>query len=64
MLTIKEVSLTERATLMDQNYRKSMGIASESVADDAEVVSKDWKAWLKEGTFYVHGGVYTFVRMC
>ena len=25
--------------------------------------SKDWKAWLGEGTFYVHGMVYMLVRI-
>ena len=25
--------------------------------------SKDWKAWLKEGNFYIHGMVYMLVRI-
>lgn len=24
---------------------------------------KDWKAWLKEGNFYIHGIVYMVVRI-
>jgi len=27
------------------------------------MVSKDWKAWLKEGTFYIHGFVYVVARV-
>ena len=26
-------------------------------------IGKDWKGWLSEGTFYVHGGVYMLVRI-
>ena len=30
---------------------------------DSKKRSKDWKAWLKEATFYIHGLVYMLVRI-
>ena len=62
MIVIREVQLTERATVLDVRYKASQGIVSESIAEDLKT-GKDWIAWLKEGTFYVHGLVYTLVRM-
>lgn len=31
--------------------------------DNKESDSKDWRGWLGEGTFYVHGIVYMLVRI-
>ena len=32
-------------------------------ASQSNKKSKDWRGWLKEGTFYVHGMVYMLVRI-
>jgi len=31
--------------------------------DKKSVIGRDWKGWLKEGTFYIHGFVYMMVRV-
>jgi len=73
---IQEVRLTNDAQYYDQLYRrKNQPIANRSDApsqsernDDISRNTenrnaKDWKGWLKEGAFYVHGGVYMFARL-
>jgi hypothetical protein len=47
--TPKKESETENKTL------PNMSMASE--------VIMDWKGWLKEGTFYLHGMIYMIVRI-
>ena len=44
--------LDEEGNEVEQQPKKSVMVAS-----------KDWKAWLKEGTFYIHGFVYVVARV-
>jgi len=70
MYWIREVPLSESAVKYDKAYKEAvMGKeALEQMLKNEEdkskkTVSKDWKAWLGEGTFYVHGMVYMLVRI-
>ena len=70
MVVIREVRLSKEAEECDIKYKAASGVAPVSAASmksaeaaDTEEDGKDWRAWLGEGTFYVHGFVYTLVRM-
>lgn len=75
---IQEVRLTNDAQYYDQLYkRKNQSMINHSnkgeekqkeEGEENKRVSmnkavKDWKGWLKEGAFYVHGGVYMCARL-
>lgn len=38
-------------------------VASAAGKKEEKSASRDWKGWLAEGTFYVHGMVYMLVRI-
>ena len=67
IVVIREASLTRLAIhyndkyLNTTGYRQGSSIAS--ATDSKETQGKDWKAWLKEGNFYIHGFVYVSVMM-
>ena len=68
MININEVKLSADAQHFDREYKKAT--LGEAAADsvlknrsDSKKKSKDWKAWLKEATFYIHGLVYMLVRI-
>ena len=67
---IQENRLTNDAQYYDQLYRRRnqsvVDRKDENENENRKTVSenvKDWKGWLKEGAFYVHGGVYMFARL-
>jgi len=72
---IQEARLTRQAQEYDKLYRKGNQAASNgdnredrdggdnSGRQTMSQTVKDWKGWLKEGAFYVHGGVYMFARL-
>lgn len=70
MCTIAEVKLTKAAEHFNFEYKKiTMGeeaavnqLKNEELMRSSRI-GKDWKSWLKEGTFYIHGFVYMFVRI-
>ena len=79
MYAIKEVRFTIEAKRLEKEYKaKSLGINPVDILDEnlmnlkkkkpdrkmsmAEAI-RDWKGWLKEGSFYVHAIVYMLVRI-
>ena len=74
MLNIREVKLTNEAKYYDKLYKNQLrGDQPETQSDDGDnelkkvsshaPKGKDWKGWLREGTFYIHGLVYMLVRI-
>ena len=64
MVTINEPKLSEQAITLEREYKVQIhGEESEEASNDSAQNSKDWKAWLGKGTFYVHGMVYMLVRV-
>ena len=68
MCTIKEPKLATLATNLEREYKiKTMGEEALKIEEDAmknkKVGGKSATDWLGEGTFYVHGLVYTMVRI-
>ena len=68
MVTIKEPILSEQAITLEREYKvrvhgEEFTRAEEETANNSGQSGKDWKAWLKSGTFYVHGMVYMLVRV-
>ena len=57
------------ATNLEREYKiKTLGEAVIRLEEDKkfkekQTDGKDWKAWLNEGSFYVHGIVYMLVRI-
>ena len=47
---------------MDDNFLGVKKVNLAKVSMLSEIV-RDWKGWLKEGSFYVHGLVYMLVRI-
>jgi len=74
---VQEVRLTNDAQYYDQLYRRKnqpISDRSDEVSPNERNGNnnsrntrsgnaKDWKGWLKEGAFYVHGAVYMFARL-
>ena len=60
---IKEVKLSEAAEKYDDIYLQHHPQLVIKLESNEAVMGKNWKAWLKEGTFYVHGMIYMFVRI-
>ena len=74
---IKEVYLSNEAKRIDKEYKKkttgmiltedeNMGSAEKRATARMSVMSEhimDWRGWLKEGSFYIHGMVYMTVRI-
>ena len=69
MCTINEPVLSTLATNLEREYKiKTLGEESLRIEEDLKFKEKqsdgkDWRAWLKEGSFYVHGIVYMLVRI-
>jgi len=68
MCSINEIKLTKEAIEYDALYRmeemKSCGFNVEVKEDsDNPELKKIWKDWLIDGSFYIHGLVYTLVRI-
>lgn len=64
--------MTEEAKALDRVYNKKIGNVSPIRSPNDRCLSKismlsevvmDWRGWLKEGSFYVHGVVYMMVRL-
>ena len=67
MCTIKEPYLADLANKLERDYQISI-FGEDAAKKQAERKNstgsgKDWKAWLHEGAFYVHGIVYMLVRI-
>ena len=68
VISINEIKLTKEAIEYDTIYRmeemKSCGFNVE-VKDESDnpELKKTWKDWLFDGSFYIHGLVYTLVRI-
>jgi Na+/melibiose symporter-like transporter len=73
IFTIGEIELGKRADSADMKYKKATMqteqfnkyILEQEEKNNGlgEKKGKDWKDWLKEGSFYVHGMVYMAVRI-
>lgn len=70
MFTIMEVKLTKEAEHYDLEYKKAtigeeaaLNLMKNQELRKSQNKGRDWKDWLREGTFYVHGFVYMFVRI-
>lgn len=79
MINIREVKLSEEAKYYDKLYKKQLQgdqaiLTAENeeetalqpqknVESEVQKGGKDWKGWLGEGTFYIHGIVYMLVRI-
>ena len=70
MFTINEPKLSREATVLEREYK--IKILGTQVVEDEEQAQKtkesvthcrDWKDWLREPTFYVHGFIYMFARI-
>jgi hypothetical protein len=68
MCIIDEPKLSATALTLERAY-KAQTLGEHAVKIEEEAANKrgtggrDWKAWLNEGTFYVHGMVYMLVRV-
>ena len=67
---IWEVPLSKACDHFDFEYKvKTMGreaaekMEKAKLSDSMGKKSKDWRAWLSEGNFYIHGMVYMLVRI-
>lgn len=68
MVTIDEPKLSAEALTFERAYKvQTLGEHAVNVEEEAAnkrgTGGRDWKAWLNEGTFYVHGMVYMLVRV-
>ena len=66
IVAIREVPLTEAAVECQIKYNSTTLTSEKSTTSTSSGTStsgKDWRAWLGEGTFYIHGVVYVLVRM-
>lgn len=72
MCTIREVPLTKISKELNDQYKKAaMGDLDEvdqsnddeNKGSQSAYQGKDWKGWLKEATFYIHGIIYMMVRV-
>mmetsp|Transcript_12861 Transcript_12861/g.19931 ORF Transcript_12861/g.19931 Transcript_12861/m.19931 type:complete len:275 (-) Transcript_12861:24-848(-) len=75
IISIREVPLTNKARDLNEAYKQAVvghKVATSDDEDDDEdqedptkksVVGRNWKDWLSEGTFFIHGFVYMMVRV-
>ena len=67
MLSINEPKLTREAIRFDYEYKKlTLGIEDSNRLNLDSAIKKpgkNWKAWLREPTFYIFGMVYMLVRV-
>jgi hypothetical protein len=69
MLTIREVTLGEKAIKMEREYKinrfgeEAMAIEDQKAGMVKGRTGKSAGDWLTAGTFYVHGMVYMMVRI-
>lgn len=65
MLNINEPRLTREAKEYDEIYKRDIigEVKAPETAGTIKSSGKDWKEWLSDTNFYIHGLVYMLVRI-